>query len=446
MVVTRGGDRRDYSALHNGDYIDVLTGRTSAEKKKKAAKKSKKQAGKVPTSTMSGTEGSSPITEGAGKQGQPQETPNKQIDEPQVTEPSPVIVGEPNKDGDVDVTAELSGDELARRLDEADQRNALLRRQKEDNAKRQRLLTLLAQNKSLEADIAAAKPVQGAKANRVMPPKSKQAHSAVPVVVDPDVTIQDVRRDPGVKKSVKSTLQLLGMDSETETETESKLKSRGKGMSRKSRPKPITKWLESSSDSEDEHSQNKVLWPHESLGPKFRTFGSASTKYNNLDNRLFIAGELNIIRASISDIEKIGRLNLLCDTVFNMGHYEWQAILRLHATILSEIESGSLTWKSDFSRLEQQLLMPYTIRKANLDKKSSKNKAGGKSDKVFHEDKILYCNEFQSGTCDNENESHNTKFFGRSATVHHICAACFKHTNKKQRHPANSTNCPFYDN
>ena len=72
MVVTRGGDRRDYSALHNGEYIDVLTGRTSAEKKKKkAAKKSKKQAGKVPTSTMSGTEGSSPITEGAGKQGQP---------------------------------------------------------------------------------------------------------------------------------------------------------------------------------------------------------------------------------------------------------------------------------------------------------------------------------------------------------------------------------------
>ena len=38
------------------------------------------------------------------------------------------------------------------------------------------------------------------------------------------------------------------------------------------------------------------------------------------------------------------RLRLLGDIVFNAGYYKWQAILKFHAAILSEIENGNMQW------------------------------------------------------------------------------------------------------
>ncbi len=77
---------------------------------------------------------------------------------------------------------------------------------------------------------------------------------------------------------------------------------------------------------------------------------TSPVKYKHLDSRLFIAGELNVINSKkICEDERICRLSMLHDTVFNMGFYEWPEILKLHAAILTEIESGSKTWNSYFS-------------------------------------------------------------------------------------------------
>ncbi len=72
---------------------------------------------------------------------------------------------------------------------------------------------------------------------------------------------------------------------------------------------------------------------------------------------------------------------MLHDTVFNMGFYEWPAILKLHAAILAEIESGSKTWNSDFSHLEQQMLMPFPLQKGKT--------KPGKTDRKYDEEQQL---------------------------------------------------------
>ena len=139
--------------------------------------------------------------------------------------------------------------------------------------------------------------------------------------------------------------------------------------------------------------------------------------------------------------EKIGRTNILCDSVFNMGFYEWPAILKLHAAILTEIQSGVKSWDSDFSRLEQQMLMPFPLKKGKkVDKKF------GKGDRKDDEEKTLFCNLYQKGTCTHNELSHTSNFFGRPATVHHICANCLLKNKTKQYHPDTSTECPFHQN
>ena len=121
------------------------------------------------------------------------------------------------------------------------------------------------------------------------------------------------------------------------------------------------------SDSDDEQA---ILWPQNFLGPKFTNFTGKSVKYMSLDTRLFIAGELNIIRSNqIDPNDQRHRFDHLCDTLFNIGHYEWPAILKLHAAILTEINNGSAKWGDDFSRMEQQMLMPFTLNKQ--DKRSN---------------------------------------------------------------------------
>ena len=56
----------------------------------------------------------------------------------------------------------------------------------------------------------------------------------------------------------------------------------------------------------------------------------------------------------ITQSEQGARLHLLGDIVFNAGYYQWQAILKFHAAILSEIENGNMQWGDCYSKLEQQ--------------------------------------------------------------------------------------------
>ena len=70
-------------------------------------------------------------------------------------------------------------------------------------------------------------------------------------------------------------------------------------------------------------------------------------KFDDLDLRLFTAGELNIIdRHDIPLVEKRGRTDLLKNILYLAGYYEWRGILQFYATIINQIELGIKGWES----------------------------------------------------------------------------------------------------
>ena len=85
-------------------------------------------------------------------------------------------------------------------------------------------------------------------------------------------------------------------------------------------------------------------------------------KFDDLDLRLFTAGELNIIdRHDISPVEKRGRTDLLKNILYLAGYYEWRGILNFYATIINQIELGIKGWESDFSEERSLVLLPYAL-------------------------------------------------------------------------------------
>ena len=79
-----------------------------------------------------------------------------------------------------------------------------------------------------------------------------------------------------------------------------------------------------------------LKWPNEHLGARYNNYGKSDIKYKQLDLRLLVAGELNILMdESMSESERLARIELLGDDVFNAAHYQWQAVLKFHAAVLA---------------------------------------------------------------------------------------------------------------
>ena len=101
-----------------------------------------------------------------------------------------------------------------------------------------------------------------------------------------------------------------------------------------------------------------------------------------------MAGELNIVcQGGVSEMEKEARLRLLGDIVFYSAHYQWPALLKFHAAVLSEVEKGAAGWGYNYSCLEQQMLMPFPLAKNKGERKvervsrpASAANGGGKPD------------------------------------------------------------------
>ena len=88
-----------------------------------------------------------------------------------------------------------------------------------------------------------------------------------------------------------------------------------------------------------------LKWPNEHLGARYNNYGKSDTKFKQLDFRLLVAGEINVIMdESTGEKERLARMQLLSDVVFSSAHYQWSAILRFHAAVLAEIESSRMQW------------------------------------------------------------------------------------------------------
>ena len=160
-----------------------------------------------------------------------------------------------------------------------------------------------------------------------------------------------------------------------------------------------------------------------------------------------MAGELNIVcHGGVAEMEKEARMRLLGDIVFYSAHYQWPALLKFHAAVLSEVENGTAGWEYDYSHLEQQMLMPFPLTKQKGERKVEKSSrsASGANNGGRQEDRVVYCGDFQNDACDLQ-DNHGGQFFGQSVSFQHICATCWKRTKTRAYHPASSMDCPFYE-
>ena len=207
-----------------------------------------------------------------------------------------------------------------------------------------------------------------------------------------------------------------------------------------------------------ESETNNVKWPNQHLGPRYNNYGKSDTKFRQLDLRTLVAGELNICCGrDVSESERSARLKMLGDIVFNSAYYQWPAILKLHAAVLAEIESGNMRWGDDYSKLEQQMIMPFPVnrnkRNGNGDKgglssvtsssgsNGNGNRRAQREETSHNEERVVYCGDYQHRNCNNTG-NHSGQFYGQNAQLQHICAVCWKRDRVKAVHPAVSTDCP----
>ena len=116
-----------------------------------------------------------------------------------------------------------------------------------------------------------------------------------------------------------------------------------------------------------------VAWPHNFLATRDVGLSEKGIPYNALDLRLLTLGELEILALpSLSSEERRARSTLLKDILYYAANYEWGDLLRLHASVLTEVERGTRQWTDSTARLEQQILL-------QANRKSSITNLGGNS-------------------------------------------------------------------
>ena len=97
----------------------------------------------------------------------------------------------------------------------------------------------------------------------------------------------------------------------------------------------------------DVRTQNAQLYPQECLRLEHVR---NPIKVDDLDLRLFVSGEIYIIkRHNISMVERNGRMQLLKQILYLAGYYEWRGILQFYTTIIHQIEMGIKAWDWEFT-------------------------------------------------------------------------------------------------
>ena len=166
-------------------------------------------------------------------------------------------------------------------------------------------------------------------------------------------------------------------------------------------------------------------WPQSVLQYEFV---SDKTTFENLDLKLFAAGEIEIILSdSISSTERKNRLLLLRKILYYANVYDWQGLLNFYAAWLRRIESGLSKWGDDPTIIEIPMLARHVIKKS--------------ADKAA--DAIFWCPDYNNGKCSVSAKSHQKIIKNRTRTVQHICSTCWRKDKKQLSHPETSFACPY---
>ena len=291
------------------------------------------------------------------------------------------------------------------------------------------------------------------------PPFSSSQSLKTTVVpkVQEDIDINSLRNDKKLGKSVQKELQSLGLKitslssdssdsssdssliSDSDSDTDTTYSSSHKSKKKKNQKKHLKKKSGIKAKSSDKVKAPQK-WPHAHLQYEFV---NKEVKFEDLDYRLFIAGELEVIsESSISSSERQGRINLLKKIVYYTGTYEFKGLKAFYAAWLREIELGKKTWLDDPTQIETAILTKYLKSNKSTtfqSKKSTPKSSVDEADKV--NDKVWFCNLFQQNKCPHKS-SHMIVHKNQAKLSQHICATCWQKDKLKLPHPESSSSCP----
>jgi hypothetical protein len=116
--------------------------------------------------------------------------------------------------------------------------------------------------------------------------------------------------------------------------------------------------------------------------------------------------------------------------------FEWSAVRDFHATVLLEIERGSLTWGESFAHLEQQVLIGKLKSRPSPAIRTTRALPPANAG-------VLFCRDFNRGLCHHEKD-HYGAIKGIQKWLQHICAKCWTTNRKVDRHSEYATDCPLF--
>ena len=298
-----------------------------------------------------------------------------------------------------------------------------------------------------------ATPVEQFKHKPKRKTKCKQKHSSQVNICNDnsessEIDIGNLRKDENLKRLVKKELANLGLspgkDSTTSSESTSTSSSdhssdTNDNTDRKSKKKKKTHKKKSGiSAKASDRVKFPQKWPHAHLQ---REYVSKHVKFEELDFKLFIAGELEIIsEEGLPKAERIGRLNLLKKIVYYCSTYDFKGLREFYAAWLREIEQGHKSWLDSTFELESAILNKH-IRSQKTSKTWPKKDFHVNKPANTDEEKVWFCSLYQKNKCLNR-ANHMVVVKGKMRMALHICATCWLQDKKKLEHPESSTACP----
>ena len=256
--------------------------------------------------------------------------------------------------------------------------------------------------------------------------------------------LQDVKLARGDNGAIDSVITELkqartGKDKEKVTGKEEEQKTKGKN----------EKLLSGKTAKPDEVDIKKpVKFAHEKLDPTF----VKRRIFDKLNFATLVAGEMELILLKgVSTEERLARAAIIKTMAYHKTYLQDDELRIGYDTILKKVEQEEMEWgpkmAEDLNRFyeargQAQLREQLQIKPpqpAAGEEKNNKKEPGEDPDNGG-DSKIIYCMEFNKGTC-SEEKSHVGKWKGKKCTKWHICRACIKH-QELSNHPEGDVNCP----
>ena len=227
------------------------------------------------------------------------------------------------------------------------------------------------------------------------------------------VTIEDLRQNSELQKQVQKELNKMGLKCVSFEERSSSCEdesSQSSSTSDSEHSKKKKKHKKRKKSGINAKASDKVKDPQRwSQAHLQYEFVNKQVKFDQLDFKLFLAGEISIIAADdLSESEKKGRLNLLKKIVYYSNTYEFKGLKAFYAEWLREIELGKKSWSDDPQQIESAILSKYILKSKGFSvfNKENPNKSDSTGDCTW------FCSEYQRNKCKHKSSHllvHNGK-------------------------------------